>query len=111
MWICYLLPSGSKQQGYGYKPTPVGYTPTPHTHFVIVDISSYIVMMTRLNKRFIMRIIAKQGTLLLIAARNSSGAPRARNPQRKLSHTAYLPVYRLESYPATATPANLGTHA
>ena len=73
--------------------------------------------MTRLKKYFIMRIIAKSGTVLLIAAFNSSGAPGAGYPgagypQRKLTHTAYLTASRLErSYPATATPANLGTHA
>ncbi|MCJ1268426.1 hypothetical protein MMC22_008314 [Lobaria immixta] len=32
--------------------------------------------MARLNKCFIMRIFAKLGTLLLIAARNNSGAPQ-----------------------------------
>ena len=85
--------------GYGYKPTPFGYTPTPsppNTHFVIVDISSY--------KRFIMRIIAKSGTLLLTAARNSSGgtrdvAPWVEHPQRRLTHTAYLPASRLGKLP------------
>ena len=49
-----------------------------------------------LKKHFIMRISAKSGTLLLIAALNSSGVPGAGHPQRKLTHTAYLLASRLE---------------
>ena len=58
-----------------YADPPWLYTDPPPTHFVIADISSYlviIIIMTCLNKYFIMCIIAKSSTLLLIAAFNSA---------------------------------------
>ena len=61
-----------------HRPALTIHRPPP-THFVIADISSYtviIIIMDRLNKYFITHIIAKSGTLLLIAACNSLGAPQ-----------------------------------
>ena len=80
--------SGYKPTPFGYTQTPLGYTQTPPpTYFVIADIPSHIVIiiiMTCLNKYFIIHIIAKSGTLLLIAALNSSGLPGVGHPGRSI---------------------------